>query len=303
MRRRLVVILAVAVVAGLLASVLVYRAVAEMQAAAGRGQSTESIVVAAVNIDFAEAIAAQHLKLVAWPKTALPTGALRALPDAIGRVARTSILSGEPLLDSKLAAQGLGGIMPMLVPQGRRGVTIKVDEAVKESGFVLPNGRVDVLVSMPSGLDGRERMAKLILQDVLVLAAGQTVEMRDNKPVSVTTVTLALTPDQAERLALAQSEGRLVLGTRSLHDKELVRTPGVTRETLLGTEPKAFPKSPTSPTSPTAPVASAPLPPPKVEAHSIAVIKAGRLTEHHFVRGDAAQPWVEQASKEEKTPQ
>ncbi len=294
MRRRLIVILAVAVVAGLLASVLVYRAVAEMQAAAGRGQSTESIVVAAVNIDFAETIAAQHLKLVPWPKTALPTGALRALPDAIGRVARTSILSGEPLLDGKLAPQGRGGIMPMLVPEGRRGVTIKVDEAVKESGFVLPNGRVDVLVSMPSGPDGRERMAKLILQDVLVLAAGQTVEMRDNKPVSVTTVTLALTPDQAERLALAQSEGRLVLGTRSLHDKEFVRTPGVTRETLLGTEPRALPK-PT--TRPTPPLAGAPLPPPKVEGHSIAVLKAGRLTEHHFVRSDAAHPWVEKDSR------
>src|SRR5881296_2882869 len=148
MRRRLVVILAVAVVAGLLASVLVYRAVAEMQAA-GRGQSTDSIVVAAVNIDFAETIATQHLKLVAWPKTSLPTGALRALPDAIGRVARTSILAGEPLLDGRLAPQGRGGIMPMLVPEGRRGVTIKVDDAVKESGFVLPNSRVDVLVSMP----------------------------------------------------------------------------------------------------------------------------------------------------------
>ena len=122
----------------------------------------------------------------------------------------------------------------------------------------------------------------------------------DSKPVSVTTVTLALTPDQAERLALAQSEGRLVLGTRSLHDKEFVRTLGVTRETLLGTEPRALPKSTTPPT---APLVSAPLPPPKVEGHSIAVLKAGRLTEHHFVRGDAAQPWVEQGSKEEKTPQ
>jgi pilus assembly protein CpaB len=124
--------------------------------------------------------------------------------------------------------------------------------------------------------------------------------MRDNKPVSVTTVTLALTPDQAERLALAQSEGRLVLGTRNLHDKEFVRTPGVTRETLLGTEPRPTPKS-TTPSS--APLPTVPLLPPRIEAHSIAVLKAGRLTEHHFVRGDAAHPWVEQGSKDPKTPQ
>jgi pilus assembly protein CpaB len=300
MRRRLVVILAVAVVAGLMASVLVYRAIAEMQAAAGRGQSMDNIVVAAVDVDLGETLTPQHVKLVAWPKAAVPAGAVRALPDAVGRVVRASLLASEPLFEGKLAPQGHGGIMPMLVPQGRRGITIKVDDAVKESGFVLPNGRVDVLVSMPKGTDGHERMAKLILQDVLVLAAGQTVEMRDNKPVSVTTVTLALTPDQAERLALAQSEGRLVLGTRNLHDKEFVRTPGVTRETLLGTEPSPTPKS-TTPS--TGPLASAPLPPPRLEAHTISVLKAGRLSEHVFVRADGARPWVEKDSREQKSPQ
>jgi pilus assembly protein CpaB len=144
-------------------------------------------------------------------------------------------------------------------------------------------------------------MAKLILQDVVVLAAGQAVEMRDNRPVSVTTVTLALTPDQAERLALAQNEGKLTIGMRNLRDPGVVQTAGVTRETLLGTAAPAAPKPSSSvkrasvakkaPPQPAPPVASAPLPVPKVEIHSIAVIRSGKATEQLFVRD--GERWVE----------
>jgi len=233
MRRRLVLVLVLASVVGLLASTLVYRVLSEI-AANARSEKAETIVVASVNMGMAETITSQHVKLVAWPKASIPSGAVRSLAEAEGRVVRSSIVAGEPLLDGKLAPQlsGKGGLMPMLVPEGLRGITIKVDDATRESGFVLPNSRVDVLVSMPRKTGSQERISKVILQDIGVLAAGQTVELRDNKPVLVTTVTLALAPGQAEKIALAQTEGKLMLAMRNLRDNKVVETSGVTAATL-----------------------------------------------------------------------
>jgi pilus assembly protein CpaB len=221
-------------------------------------------------------------------------------------VVRSSIVAGEPLMEGKLAPHlsGKGGIMPMLVPEGQRAVTIKVDDAVRESGFVLPNSRVDVLVSMAKTKTQDERIAKVILQDVLVLAAGQTVEMRDNKPVTVTTVTLSLTPEQTERLAVAQAEGKLTLAMRNLRDNQVVKTTGATPTALLSDAGAAAPRAPeplsvaAKPTPapvrprPAPAVVSAPLPAPKLDAHTVSVIRGGKVSEQTFVRQDG-QAWVE----------
>ncbi len=257
MQRRFLLILVCASLLGLLASVLVYRVVSQV-ARAGGGQY-EQIVVAAANMSLAETVTSQHVKLVPWPKASVPEGAVRNLQDAEGRVVRGSILAGEPLNEAKLAPElsGKGGIMPMLVPEGQRGVTIKLDEAVREGGFLLPNSRVDVLVSMPKAPGSQEKIAKVILQDVTVLAAGQTVELRDNKPVTNTTVTLALTPQQTERLAVAAPT------------------------------PEEKPKA-------TVVARSAPLPLPTIEKYPVAVIRGSKVSEQLFVR-QGPGVWAEQA--------
>src|SRR6266849_8008139 len=209
MRRRFLVILLCASLIGLIASLLVYRVISQVVTA--RSDQSVPIVVATANLGLADTVTRQHIKLVTWPMASVPAGAIRSLEEAEGRFVRSSIVAGEPLIDAKLAPQlaGKGGIMPMLIPEGQRGVTIRLDEAMRESGFVMPSSRVDVLVSMPKAPGSDEKIAKVILQDVTVLAAGQIVEMKDNKPVTNTTVTLALTPQQTERLAVAQAEGKL----------------------------------------------------------------------------------------------
>jgi pilus assembly protein CpaB len=290
MRRRIVLVLVLAAVVGLITSTMVYRILSNI----ARPETAETIVVASVNIGMAETITGQHVRLVAWPKASIPSGAVRSLAEAEGRVVRSSIVAGEPLLDGKLAPQlsGKGGLMPMLVPEGLRGITIKVDDATRESGFVLPNSRVDVLVSMPRRPGSQERMSKVILQDVVVLAAGQTVELRDNKPVTVTTVTLALAPDQAEKLALAQTEGKLMLAMRNLRDNQVVETRGVTAATLLNdSTPTVTPAK-----APRPRIVSAPLPAPKVETYAITVLRGGKAAEQVFVR-DVTKEWVEQSGK------
>ena len=289
MRRRLLLIVLCASVIGLLASFLVYRVVS--QVARVNDNQSDRIVVAAANIGLAETITAQHVKLVPWPKAAVPPGAIRSLENAEGRVVRGSIVAGEPLMEAKLAPQlaGKGGIMPMLVPEGQRGVTIKLDEAMRESGFVLPNSRVDVLVSMPKTAGSPEKIAKVILQDVTVLAAGQTVEMKDNKPVTNTTVTMALTPQQTERLAVAQAEGKLMLVQRNLRDTDHVRTPGATPSSLLSDATIAAAKPEVKPVA----VRSAPLPLPSIDKYPVSVIRGSKVSEQVFVR-ERGNSWNEQ---------
>jgi Flp pilus assembly protein CpaB len=125
-----------------------------------------------------------------------------------------------------------------------------------------------------------------------VLAAGQTVELRDNKPVTFTTVTLALDPGQAERLTLAQTEGKLTLAMRNLRDTQIVQTKGVTAASLLGdTAPAATP--PAAPRNARTVRASAPLPPPRIETHSVTVLRGNKPAEIVFTRD--GQAWLEQS--------
>jgi pilus assembly protein CpaB len=230
----------------------------------------------------------------------VPTGALKTVEEAEGRVVRSTIYAGEPLIDAKLAPQlsGKGGIMAMLVQEGSRAVTIRVDDPTRESGFVLPNSKVDVLVSMAKVKGSDERIAKVILQDVPVLASGQTVELRDNKPVTVPTVTLSLTPEQTERLAVAQGEGRLTLALRNLRDSQIVKTPGATPTALLSDRAVAAPAAP-PPTTVAARPRVAParaVAPAMVETVTVSVIRGGQVSDKVFVRGQG-QPWAEKVEK------
>ncbi len=275
MSRRLLLIVAFASVVGLLAAVAVYQVVLQKISLEAGKQATDQIVVATVKMDLGEPVTSRHVKLTPWPKHFVPQGAVRSLAEAEGQVVRSSIVVGEPLLKHKLfnVQAGAGtGILPMLVPEGLRGVTIKVDKAIEESGFLQPNSHVDVLVSLTRG--GGEQVAKVILQNVPVLAAGQTVEMHEKKPMKITTVTLALTPEQAERLALAQASGKLMLAMRNFRDKEAVETLGVTRSTLLGHAPSVPQPKPTE-----ARVAQS-----NVKTHRVSVHRGGTVTEYDFTR-------------------
>ena len=179
MRKRLLLVLAIAAAIGFVTSYLVYQVVARVQAGPP-SQGTETVVVATANMSLGETITRQHVRTVSWPKASVPATALRSLDDAEGRVVRSSIVTGEPLIEGKLAPRlsGKGGLMAILVPEGQRAVTLKVDDAIRETGFILPNSYIDVLVSMQQPGSNQDRIAKVILQDVQVLASGQTTELR-----------------------------------------------------------------------------------------------------------------------------
>ncbi len=308
-QRRVVVILVLASALGVFTSYLVYQAV---KTARGQQAETEEIVVAAANMNVGEVVTSQHIKLAQWPKSMIPAGSVREAKAAEGRVARVSIVAGEPILDAKLAPAGQAGLMPVLVPTGKRAVTIKVDEAAQKSGFVVPNSRVDVVVTMARKI-GESKESRIVLQDVLVLASDQTVEMKDNKPVTMTTVTMAISPEEAERLALAQNEGRVTLALRNMQDTARATTPGVTIAQLLGTPaPASSPtrqEKPVSPgrskarraSTPAVPTTAKPAEIPRaVPAHNVSVIRGVNLTDMEFVQ-DPDRGWIETPGKSDRT--
>ena len=300
LRRRLILVLALAAAMGLMTSYAVYQGV---RGARGPLGNVEEIVVAGANIDLGEALTPKHVKMTPWPKSALPPGYLRSVKEVEGRVARVSVAPGEPILEARLAPAGQGGLMPVLVPFGKRAVTIKVDEALQKSGFVLPNSRVDVLATM-ARKPGESKESRTVIQDVTVLAADQTVEMKDNKPVTLTTVTLALSPPEAERLALAQNEGKLMLTLRNLRDGGVVSTPGVNTAQLMGTAapPPAQEKAPAAPARPGTSrarqaMAVPPAPsPPAPQIHMVSVVRGVTTKDYTFIR-NADRGWVESPTK------
>jgi pilus assembly protein CpaB len=190
----------------------------------GRGQVRLAVV--ARDLPLGSVLATEDIRLVDWPGEVLPLGYSGSAEELVGRGLLADIRANEPILVEKLADRDGGGGMPILIPQGMRAVSVRVDEVVQVAGFVTAKTRVDVLVTLDGG-DGGSAVTRLILQNVPVLAAGQTVERdREGTPVTVSVITLLVSPEDAERLTLAATQGRIQLALRSMMDMGEVTTNG-----------------------------------------------------------------------------
>jgi pilus assembly protein CpaB len=194
------------------------------------------VVVAARDLPAGRALTAADLSVAKWPQMGRPAGAFGSVKQIDGRVLKTPASQGEPLLPGKLAAQGLAGGLSSVVPPGFRAMTVRVDEVIGVGGFVQPGDHVDVLVTVSLGPYREDPVTRIVLQDVKVLTVGEKVEEekgRGAKKDKFTVVTLQLTPDQGETLALAASEGKLLLGLRNRSDKMEKATAGVRLTSIL----------------------------------------------------------------------
>jgi pilus assembly protein CpaB len=231
-------ILLMAVVLGALVSAWVYNLIrskerqVEAARAAAAGDTIE-LVVAAQEIPIGARIEAAHVRTTRWPLDAQPEGALKKPEEAVGQIARMTIEKNRPVVGTQLVAQGVG-LLPMLITEGMRAMSVKVDGVTGVSGFITPNSRVDVLVAgKPEGRTDDEERSKLILQNVRVLATGKSIEQQDEKPVEVPTVTLLVSPEEAEKLTLATKQEPVRLALRNFRDEEVVRTPGMSTTQLF----------------------------------------------------------------------
>ena len=226
-----------AVVFGLVAAFSVSRYLSGTQAYA---KNLNSVVVAKVDIQPGEKIIAEQLQSVQFPSNAVPDGTFQTADKLIGRVAVVQIAAREPVTDYKLAPEGSAGGLSAVIPEGYRAMTVKVDDVVGISGFVMPGALVDVVVVInPAEQNGQQNpISKIVLQNIKVLANGQNIDRpkNDREPESVKAVTLQVLPEQAEKLALASSEGKLQLVMRNSVDQGDEQTLGVDKRVLLGGE-------------------------------------------------------------------
>jgi pilus assembly protein CpaB len=193
-------------------------------------------VVAARDLPVGAVITDRDVRLIDWPGNAIPPGLISSPQDAIGRGVVTTVRVNEPFLETKLAPRGGGGGMSVLISDGMRALSIRVDDVIGVAGFVVPGTRVDVLLTMAGGPAAPEPTTKAILQNIQALAAGQSYQKdAEGKPIPVPVVTLLVTPEQAETLAMAANQGRIQLTLRNILDTTFVRTTGARASGLLGT--------------------------------------------------------------------
>lgn len=184
------------------------------------------VLVAATDIGLGDAVNAANLKWQQWPAEGITPGLItrNAQPNApnefSGAVARAPFIAGEPIKDQKLIKISEGGVMAAILPAGMRAVSTPIREETAAGGFILPNDRVDVILSHKMRVGSKEEpVSEAVLRNVRVLAIGQVIENKDGEKVATgKTATIELTPQQAEVLALAQSMGEISLSLRSLAD-------------------------------------------------------------------------------------
>lgn len=226
---------------------LVVTAMAVMWVGQKGSVSASKVAVAAMDIELGSRINPQMIKSIDWPSGSLPEGAFSEPKDLEGRVVKSSVQRGEPLLASKLAPVGTQGGLSAVIAEGKRAMTVRVNDVVGVAGFALPGNYVDVMVNTQQDRaqksDENLQISKTVLEHVLVLAVAQEAGRDETKPKVVSAVTLELSPEDSEKLDLARSVGTLSLVLRNQIDKTPVVTAGITKKELFGekTAPLAAP--------------------------------------------------------------
>ncbi len=196
---------------------------------------TTPVLIADVPIGFAVEITRDMVRVQEWPSDFVPQGALSALDQVVGdeergyRRAKRPIATGEPLLVSKLSGFGEKVTIAQTIDPTKRAISIRVDDVSGVGGFVTPGDHVDIVLTRR---DNKEQVATTILQNVLVRGIDQIADQERDKPVVVRTVTVEVSPDEAQKLVLAQQAGRLSLTLRPVGNSDQVATSTITTNSL-----------------------------------------------------------------------
>lgn len=226
--------LLLAIVSGGLAAYLALRYLRQQATPLLAETRRGEVVLATRDLPVGHLIGEGDVKVIGWPGEALPEGYLGNTAGVIGRGVIVPVHPNEPLLDSKLAPKDGGSGLPVAITEGMRALSVKVDEVISVAGFVVPGTRVDVLLTMPDPADNGQNTTKVILQNVQALAAGQSVEKdKDGRPQPVGVLTVLVTPEQAESLALASNQGKIQLALRNTLDTLHIKTDGARAASLF----------------------------------------------------------------------
>ncbi|PKN38430.1 MAG: Flp pilus assembly protein CpaB [Deltaproteobacteria bacterium HGW-Deltaproteobacteria-2] len=223
------IILVAGIIVALLAGVGTYTWLHKRTAVQSQTAATQPVVVAATDLSWGKVLDASQVKTASFLTSSMPQGCFTKPSEVAGRTLLYPVKAGEPLFETQLAPTSVkvGGVSA-LISQNKRAMAVKVDKVIGVSGFINPGNHVDVLVTI-------ENLTKTVLENILVLTVGQQMERAgtQEKPVPVDVITMELTSVEAEKLALAASNGKIMLALRNPTDTNSVVTRGVTVPVLL----------------------------------------------------------------------
>ena len=259
-RNRMIIGLTGAILVALLLSLYVYRTFQRVTAA--KPMETRHMVVADRPMQLGTRLDATNLRLISWPASEPLAGSFPDIENCVGRAVITPVAENEPILETKLAPKEAGAGLPATIPEGMRGLSVAVNDVIGVAGFVIPGTMVDVLVTgaLPGKGSGNDNnITRTILENVRVLAAGQKVEQdRDGKPQIVPVVTLLVAPEDAGKLTMASTEGKIQLALRNTIDSKAANPPPVLQAVLFGGPALPAPVRPAVRRQAPAPVTPAP---------------------------------------------
>jgi pilus assembly protein CpaB len=237
MRDRVGLLIALALVSGLVAAFLAFSFLRSPQAPEQfqrATQSTSPAVVAARDLDVGTTLTPEDVRVIDWPGEVVPIGYAASIDEVVGRGVVVPIRMNEPMLPEKLAGSDVGRGMTMLIPSGFRAVSVPVNDVVSVAGWVRPGTRVDVLVTLSGLRNEQESVTQVVLQNVEVLGNDRSIQ-RDaqGEPQAISVITLLVTPEQSEQLAMASTDGRLQLALRNQIDLDSTETRGVRVSELI----------------------------------------------------------------------
>jgi pilus assembly protein CpaB len=226
----------VAVLLGVAAAVVGYFGLTSLasSSAAKTNANFRNVVVTATDLTFGVKLDRAMLRMAQYPKDAVPEGAYASIDSVVGQTTKVFMGAREPVTAIKMSSRGGG--LSMLVKPSMRAASLEVNAVSGVSGFVLPGDRVDVLVTVDPRNMNEDATTRTVLQNLEVLAAGQKTEQQDNKPITVQAVTLLVSPDGAETLALALHEGKIHLVLRNPEDQAEVEVASLSTRQMLGNQ-------------------------------------------------------------------
>ena len=283
-KRGPVIVLGIGILIALIVSLVSYKVLKSKAQKQVEVQETVDIAVAAVDMPWGTVLDKQTIKTAPYLRKSLPDGYHTGAATLEGRVLVYPVKSNEPIFESSLGPTSMkSGGMAAVVKPNKRAMAVKVDKVVGVSGFVFPGNRVDILVTLKEQSENKTAITKTVLENLLVLATGSEVEKtgKQEKPSTVDVITLEVTPEEGEKLALAAIEGKLMLALRNFSDTAEVVTRGTTVPVLLSSyrsgsqaKPSEFRKIVKSP----GPVQQRPV--------SVELIQGSKVTAVKFDKGE-----------------
>ena len=282
---RTAIVLGIALVAAAVASYGVYEAVSRMPVKQVEMQTVKT-VVAARALPMGTRITPDVVKVVNWPAKAPVQNGFTDVNAVADRGLVAAVAENEPILEGKLAPKEAGAGLPPSIPEGMRAMSVKVNEVVGVAGFVVPGTHVDVVAIVHTLKNYEEKVATTVVKNVQVLTAGTKIDQeraaKDSKPIPSTVVTLLVTPDEAQKIALAQKDGDIMLALRNPLDTGVEDVKPIATTGLIGGVPETVAPAPKPVAvreikAKPAPVVVTPPPPPA--PYTVVAIRGGKHTE------------------------